>query len=187
MRAFLAIELPDAVREAIESLIQRLRQSHARVRWVKSQNMHLTIRFLGEIEPSGVDGLASCMQQACDTIEPFTLAIKGTGAFPNLRRPAVIWVGAECGQPGLIQCRHAADAAASAIGVSPEKQAFKPHLTLARIPDPREGSRLFDAINAEHAFQGGAFQVDAVALFSSRLLPGGPVYQREHVFPLRRA
>ena len=178
MRAFIAIELSDAVRQALSSLVLRLRESRARVSWVRVENIHLTLRFLGEVDEPHIERLAGILRDAYKGIVPFTLSVRGTGAFPNLRKPSVIWVGAGPVEGPLGEVQLAAESAARAIGLPPEEKAFHPHLTLARIRDARGAGPLVARLEEERDFEGGEIPVNRVSLFSSELAPGGPVYTR---------
>ena len=194
LRTFIAIELPEPVKEALHGLNGRLRDSGARATWVKPENMHLTLRFLGEVEAERVEKLAAILTDACQGKPPFTLAVRGIGAFPNPRKPEVIWAGAEPLEGPLAEVRIAAENAARAIGLPPDDKAFRAHLTLARLRDRRAakalevggwtvGSRLREYLERERDFAAGEFTVRSVSLFSSELTPHGPVYRRLEEFP----
>jgi len=182
MRTFIAIELPEPILAAIAMLSDRLRASHARVTWVKPENMHLTLRFLGEIDDENIRRLNTILSDAYRCMIPFTLSVRGAGAFPNMRRPNVIWVGVESPGQSIEMAHLAAESAARAIGLPPEERAFHPHLTLVRIKDPREAPPIIDCLDRENDFNAGDFTVKSVSLFSSRLTPHGPVYQRLQEF-----
>jgi len=201
MRSFVAVELPEPILEAVGQLSGRLRASGARVTWVKPENMHLTLRFLGEVDEDNINRLKTILSDSYRGMSPFTLSVRGVSAFPNMRRPSVVWVGAvearearsqvELGnEPALgneraeaIETAYlAAESAARAIGLPPEEKAFHPHLTLARIKDAREAPPLVACLERERDFCAGDFTVRSVSLFSSRLTPHGPVYQRLEEF-----
>ena len=184
MRVFIAIELPESVRSRIAALVGRLRESGARVSWVRPENMHLTLRFLGEADPEPVERLEHILSDAYKATPAFALQVQGTGAFPNTRKPSVIWVGVGPLEGPLMQVQDAAEAAARAIGLPPEKKAFHAHITLARIRNARAARPLMERFEEERDFDAGEFSVASVSLFSSQLTPKGPIYARleEYVF-----
>ncbi len=186
MRAFIAIELPDSVRVPLGELVSRLKKTGVRASWVCSDRMHLTLRFLGDVTEGHVAALSESMSEACHDASAFSLACEVLGAFPNLRKPGVVWAGIAPLEPDLARIQSAADHSAVACGLSPETKRFHPHITLARIKDPRNASALARAVELEGDFAAGAFAVPHVSLFSSELTPRGPVYTRIREFPLKR-
>ena len=178
MRTFIAIELPEEVKENICNLRDRLRKTDVRVSWITPEKMHLTLRFLGEISEEQVDKIVTLLVDNYKGINPFSLKVKGTGAFPSLRKPNVIWAGIKEFEEGLTRCHAIAENSAIAIGLKREKRHFNPHLTIARIRDLRNVGKLINLVKKEKDFDGGAFSVDSVALFSSKLTRKGPIYTR---------
>jgi 2'-5' RNA ligase len=183
MRTFIAIELPQAIQDALRALTVRLQPSGGRVSWMHAENIHLTLRFLGEVDAEHVEGLAAILSDAYRGVTPFPLRVRGVGAFPNWRKPNVLWVGTEPLEGGLELVQTAAESAARAIGLPPESKPFHPHLTLVRVKDARTVGPLVESLQAEANFDAGEFQASGVTLFSSELRPKGPVYQRLREFP----
>lgn len=178
VRSFIAIEIPQAAKELLAALSGRLRVPEVRATWVKPENMHLTLRFLGHIEPGRLETLAAELKIAYQGREPFELHIRETGAFPNTRKPSVIWAGLEPLEGPLAEVQAIAGRAACDIGLPPDKKTFRAHLTLARIRNARTAQPLMARLEQERDFDGGGFSVCAVSLFASKLTPQGPVYQR---------
>jgi len=183
VRSFIAIELPEAVRESLSRLSARLRESGVNASWVRPSNIHLTLRFLGEVDEEGLDRLTRILTEHYASVSPFPLSVRGTGAFPNLRRPSVIWAGVEPAEGALTEVQATAEAAAQAIGLPEESKSFHPHLTLARIRVPRGIEPLLARLQDEKDFSGGDFTANAVSLFSSELTPRGPIYRCLKEFP----
>ena len=186
MRAFIAIELPESIRTRLGDLSARLRKYTGKASWVRPDRLHLTLRFLGEISGEQVKTLSENMTQTCGEVDAFTLTCEELGAFPNLRRPSVIWAGIGPLEPDLARVQAASEAGARAAGLPAEPKRFHPHITLARIKDPRNASPLVDAVDSAGTFHAGAFTVSHVALFSSELTPRGPIYTRIREFPMKR-
>lgn len=178
MRCFIAIELPDPVHEALEAVKSRLRAAGVKASWVRPGNVHLTLRFLGEIDESQAARIAVTLEEDYEASRPFRLRVEGLGAFPNPRRPSVVWAGCGPLDSGLAEAQRKAEAAARAIGLDPEQKAFRPHLTLGRIRDRRAAGPVAEALVHERDFDGGEFEVSGVALFESRLSPAGAEYTR---------
>lgn len=187
MRTFIAIELPDDIRSALDTLTVRLRASRIRASWVRAENIHLTLRFLGEISVDHVQRLSGILASAYKDTVPFFLIVRGTGAFPNVRNPNIVWAGVEPAEGPLEKVQAAAETAALSIGCKAERRSFHPHLTLARIKDPAEGRKLLPYLAEERNWSAGAFQAAGVSLFSSQLTPHGAMYTRLAHFPFEGA
>lgn len=178
IRAFLAVEPSDAVRQAIGRLLHRLKDLPGRVSWVRPENVHLTLRFLGDVDRLFVHTYIERIAPDIAEFIPFTARIRGLGAFPNPRRPSVIWVGLETDGDALHRLQQVAENAARSLGLEPEMRRFVPHLTLGRIRRAVPGLDLRDVVLKEQGFDGGAFEIGSVALFSSELSPQGARHTR---------
>jgi 2'-5' RNA ligase len=185
VRTFIAIELPAPVKERLGALVDSLRNSGARITWVKPEAMHLTLRFLGDVDSEPLERLCEDLRTSLADASRFELAVHGLGAFPNLRRPSVLWSGIVPQGDELFRVQAATEQAARGIGLLPETKAFHPHVTLARIKDPTEAGKIMPQWNPERAFEGGTFAADGVMLFSSTLTPRGPEYRLVQEFSLR--
>jgi 2'-5' RNA ligase len=175
-RTFIAVELCEAVRRGAASLQDGLRAAGARLRWVHPDNLHFTLRFLGELPPAQVARAVVATRAAVGTLAPFSLTIGGLGAFPSLERPQVVWVGVTAGAEGLEALALALNAALARERFPAEDRPFRPHLTLGRARDER---RWGDLVRALHRYRDavlGEERVEAVTVMESRLTPDGPVY-----------
>ncbi len=182
MRCFLAIELPSEVIRHLSQLSANLRHCAVKASWVRPEHMHLTLRFLGDITDDQAEGITKFLHQSLEGARPFPLLTQAVGAFPNVRRPSVMWagVGPLTGPLETVQahCEHAAQHA----GLAPDPKPFHPHITLARIKDHRPPVDLTQAIERERTFTAGEFTVRGVSLFSSELTPRGPNHARLEEF-----
>lgn len=177
LRTFVAVELPAEVKEQLWALAGRLRGPGLRASWVSPDNMHLTLRFLGNVDAEGRSRLIDLLADAYGSVRAFPLRIEGVGVFPpNSRRPNVIWAGVAPLDGPLQAIQAAAEQAARAIGLPPEERPFKPHLTVARIKEIEQIDGLMERLAAEREFQGGEFAVHGVSLLSSHLTPKGAVH-----------
>lgn len=177
MRCFIAIELPESVRTGLGELSARLRRSGVRASWVRPENMHVTLRFLGEISEECVEEVVRLLQNSYANASPFQLTLRGTGAFPNVKTPHVIWAGISPND-AILEVQRVAEDVGQRVGCGREKNRFHPHVTLARIKDPRSASGLQRYLAAEKDWEGGEVGVEQVAVFKSELTPAGPIYTR---------
>ena len=184
MRCFVAIELSGEVRGACGALIAELRPETPKVRWVPPENIHLTLRFLGDIEDSVGERVMERVAAAAADLSPMTLTARGLGCFPNPRKPSVVWLGVHTAGDGLARLQQAAEEAAREAGLAAEKRAFKPHLTLGRIRQPGRPVPMADLAKQYEEYEAGAWTVRDVALFASELHPAGARYHRVAAVPL---
>lgn len=178
-RLFIALPLPDAVR----ALVASLRERQFALRWTPVEQLHLTLRFIGDVEIGALERLTDQLSRV--RVEPFLLPLEGAGAFPAKGPPRVLWVGVGSGHPRLHQLRQRVDDALLAAGLEVDLRTFHPHVTLARC---REGDEP-DATRwlRRHAeFAGPVFQVEAFDLFSSELHSDGAVQHLRQRFPLHK-
>lgn len=187
MRAFIAIELPDTVRRQLSEIVAQLRKTGVKATWVQPDRMHLTLRFLGDVQKEQIDIIADAVRQPLSLHDAFSLVSDGLGAFPNLRRPSVIWATIAPLDPNLARVQQFAETAARSAGLAAETKAYHPHITLARVRNPAAARALGAAVESYPAFRTDAFDVSHVSLFLSELTPRGPVYTRIHEFPMKRS
>ena len=181
IRSFIAIPLPADVHHSLENFSRKmgLVDRSNGLRPVKPENIHITLKFLGDITQQQVKDLSACLDQSVDALVPFNVEIRGVGAFPGRQKsPRVIWVGASPSAP-LQQVYKTIDSATQRIGFPSENRPFSPHLTLARVslPGGSASQRVIESLmklTSEPFF--GQFQVNKVVLFKSLLQPGGPIY-----------
>ncbi len=198
IRSFIALPLPQVIQAALGEVAQRLAAQSQGVKWVKPENIHLTLRFLGDTDPEQVPALAAGLDEIAAQHAPFPLRLGETGAFPNRRspsrvasaaarvqlkgnlraldrpRPRVLWVGLEEEGQQLHHLRQAVEDLALSLGWERNPQQFKPHLTLGRV---REGGGVPREVPAVPSLE---FQADRIELIESRLKPEGPEYLTLH-------
>lgn len=185
MRCFLAIELSEEAHSALAGLRDRLRRTGANASWPQPANLHLTLRFLGEIDGDQVTSIRTILRESLSGLCAPEVVVRGTGAFPNLRKPSVVWVGIESPGSVLAAVQNACEEGARAVGLDAETKAFHPHVTLARLREPYRIGGLVRALEAESGFFGGEFTASSVTLFSSALTPRGAIYAPLEGFPLQ--
>lgn len=174
MRLFAALPIPEPARSEMTGLLQHLRAGDWPVRWVHEDNVHLTLKFFGEVPPDRLDVIAEALQLAVPGTGPLALSLAEPGVFPNLRRPRVVWVGVTA-PPALELLQDRLERRAEAIGFAPEGTPYHAHLTLGRV---REGHRL--PPRALEQLQDGyhpvAFVVEQLVLYESAAGRGAPRY-----------
>jgi RNA 2',3'-cyclic 3'-phosphodiesterase len=179
IRAFIAVELPEIFQQKLARTIEDLKIRKAvPIRWVKSNNIHLTIKFLGDSTPDQIQKVESLLQKIGQQYEPFFLEIAGLGAFPNFHRARVVWVGIKA-RPNLANMAKEIDQAASQFGFPLENRPFSPHLTLGRVAEyctPDQSRKLGEILASFHPVEFGETQAESLTLFKSELQPGGSVY-----------
>lgn len=141
MRTFVALNLPPKERERIHRALGRLRDSGFPVRWVEAENLHVTLKFLGEVRPEVLPRVEEALEKVAEGTPPLVLHLEGFGAFPTVRRPRVIWMGVEA-TPVLRCLKQDLEWALADLGFETETRAFHPHLTLGRA-DPGDGAGAF--------------------------------------------
>jgi 2'-5' RNA ligase len=178
VRTFVAVSISDAVRDRAAELIERLQAAPADVKWVEPANMHLTLKFLGEVPLNEIPRVCERVALGAAEIEPFELQLRGAGAFPNLRRPRTIWLGAGEGEQPMRRLARAVEARLTKLGFRKENRRFSAHLTLGRVRRSGPGLEELGRAVAEAAdFSGGTMAVDEVRVYSSRLASAGPTYE----------
>lgn len=180
LRAFIALSVPPEAQRALEPAVQHLSAvAPGAVRWAALDGLHLTLKFLGNVDAGRVDGIAQGMRLACRDLAPFELALSDLGVFPNAGRPRVVWAGVRGDLGPLGELQAGIETAMASLGFVPEKRQFAPHLTLGRVR-----ARVADS---QRRLLGGAVSgceiealqpwlVEAALLVRSELGPGGATY-----------
>ena len=182
VRAFIAIEASGGVASRAASLIERLRAAEAKVNWVAPENMHWTVKFLGDVELTQTAAICQRMAAVAETKAPIPVEVAGVGAFPNRERPRTVWLGTAGDVSAFAALASAIETALEPLGFSLERRGFKPHLTLGRVRSARNMDALSQLLTRHSDFEAGSMHAEELVLFSSRLERGGPVYE-----PLGRA
>jgi 2'-5' RNA ligase len=183
MRLFVAVHMPDGVRERLAAAQERLRAVRADVSWVRPGNIHLTLKFLGEVGPEKLDDIRAALRPPAAQSTPFEAVVAGVGSFGG-RVPRVLWAGVAEGAEALAALAGRVDGALSGIGFARETRPFAPHLTLGRVRSPRNAAELAAAVRAESRTEFGAMGVTAFSLMDIRLDPTGSIYTAREAFPL---
>ena len=189
LRTFLAIDLPSSLHLAIGQKQNQLKSVLPGINWVKSENLHITLKFLGDTPESQIDDLRQVVEQAVKRTLSFVLTLRGFGAFPDKGAPRTLWTGIESEENVLEHLAVQVEAAVVPLGFPEEGKPFRPHLTLARIKkDHRElGQAIEKAGVLADPFIFGRLLVEQVTLFQSDLRPTGSVYTKLWAVPLAKS
>ncbi len=181
VRAFIAIELDQQTIDALAGLqLQLKREPGAQlVKWVAPAGIHLTLKFLGEIDRTLIPRLVAVLRDSIAGEHAFALTVSGLGAFPSLQRPNVIWAGLSGPTDAAARIARRLEDGCAALGIPREERPFSPHLTLGRVqreaaPDARR--QIGDSVRRQRVGEIGLLPVDAVYLMRSELRPAGAVY-----------
>lgn len=176
LRSFLAIELPRTILNKIEEVQEDLKLSHADIRWVNPEKIHLTLKFFGNVEESRIEPIVRSIEGPIRTSSPFPLMVRGMGAFPHLKNPRVIWIGLVDGGEKLTLLQKQLENQFEKFGFLTEDRPFHPHLTLGRVKSSRGKEELVKRMEKHKEEEFGDFQVERLVLFKSDLRPTGPIY-----------
>lgn len=187
IRAFIAIDLPSHIQQQLNEVLEQLRRPEtSAVRWVPAQNIHLTLKFLGDVSPANLEYLKKILQSEVSRHRPFDIRVGGLGAFPSVRRPRVVWIGVEA-PPALQALQRGVETETVRLGYAVEERPFSPHLTLGRVAHnatPDEVRKIADVLVGIKVGELGTARIDHVRLFRSDLQPGGAIYTPLFTTPL---
>lgn len=188
LRTFIALDISPDIQQAIQHHVDTLRKAVGdSIRWVPVKNIHLTLKFLGDVSPADVDALTRMLRTEADACPSFDFTVGGLGSFPSPRRARVLWVGIQA--PAELEAlQRGIESAAVRLGFESDPRLFSPHLTLGRVRDRIAASdqqRIQKTLEESKIDSLGTARVDSVHLYKSDLKPGGPVYTKLFSAPLK--
>lgn len=175
IRTFIAVDVDSSVRRKAAELTSRLRAAEGKITWVAPQQMHLTVKFLGEVPDTKLPKVCSAVEAACRTLAPFAIECRGAGAFPDRDRPRTLWIGVTEGVAELRALHDALEDQLAPFGFPKEGRGFKPHLTIGRVRQP--GAGLAELLAANEAFVAGGCEIGEAVVYASFLDRAGPTYE----------
>jgi 2'-5' RNA ligase len=194
IRIFIAIELTSEIREESAAVQDKLKKCRADVRWVETNNLHLTLKFLGYISASQLNNVFKATGKTVERISPFPLSFSGLGAFPELDSPRVIWAGVKEGEEILSRINRNFEGILKRNGFPPvcrsgtgraEKREYHPHLTLGRVKSSKNKTGLIESVKLEMGCSLGSMEVQKVTVLQSLLKAEGPEYKPLHVSEIK--
>ena len=186
MRCFIAIELSQETTDVLRRIQDELKQSIHGVKWVKPDNIHLTLKFIGDVEKETLEQIKDIMTQAASQTEPFKIKLSSAGAFPTPERPRVIWIGIEEGKKESADITGSIEEKLIPLGIEKEDRAFHPHLTLARVKFLKDKSSVKNALTSLKVPQ-IEMTAEKITLFQSTLSREGAIYSVLHESDLKKA
>lgn len=177
-RTFVAVEIDQHTAARAAAVIDRLRAAGADVTWVAPRNLHLTLKFLGDVRNELLPAVIESLRGAARRVPPFTLEIHGVGAFPQLDRPRTIWLGARQGGEQMRLLAEAIERSLEPLGFAPEARGYTAHLTIGRVRRPTAALRSLSELMRRQSDQAvGEIAVEQIVAMASTLTPRGPIYE----------
>lgn len=176
MRTFIAIELGKEIKDKLSQIQEELKSAQGDISWVRPENIHLTLKFLGELEEAKIPEILHCLKELASKITPFIIRISGTGAFPGLKSPRVVWVGVKEDTGELARLAKTIENDLAKLGFPKENREFSSHLTLGRLRSGRNKDRLIQKLEKIKVLE-LTQRISSITLFKSLLQPTGAIYQ----------
>lgn len=178
-RIFVAVDISDKARRKTAAYIESLRREfpNLRVGWEKPEKLHLTMKFLGDTDENQLEKLKRIAQNIAGEIPKFNLRIAETGVFPSPRNARVLWIDVKDEKGSLAEINRILEAEGERIGFPRETRNFKPHLTIARLKEPRKSVELTER-HLRNEIEPAEFEVAEIVIYESRLQPAGSIYQK---------
>lgn len=183
IRTFVCIDIPESIKERIEKLQRDLRRIDAQISWVKPANIHLTLKFLGDVSQAKIPAINAAITDVAKVCNPFQITVGATGCFPSPRKPSILWVGLSQSSDELPSLHKAIEDGLARQGFAREGKKFTPHLTIARIRNPRNADQVADAF-LTGGFANEDFRAKEIIVMRSQLSPQGSIYTPLAVIPL---
>jgi 2'-5' RNA ligase len=189
IRSFIAVELPKPIQQQLEGIIKQLKCPHTNaLRWVPANNIHLTIKFLGDVSPNNMAMLMDMLKSEVSRQPAFSITVGGLGAYPTPKRPRVVWIGIDAPQK-LAELVHLVESETNKLGYANEDRPFSPHLTLGRVSQnatPEQVHQIAEVLAGFNVGELGKAEVNEVVLFKSELRPSGAEYSPLLRVPLQK-
>lgn len=187
MRAFIAVELPDEIRAALAALQRQVAETRADVKWTEEANLHVTMRFLGEITDLQRQGIEEKLRSVASHHDVTAVQLTSVWAFPSVTSPRVLWVGIGEGKEALTNMAEEIEQGVVALGLPNVDHPFAAHITLGRVRSPRYRVQLVTALQHPTWTPPPQFTATHLTLFQSTLTPSGPIYSLLSKFPFSAA
>jgi len=184
VRTFIAIVLDNSLHPTMSRIIEKLSSSNAKVKWVEPENVHLTLKFLGNVEEERLPEVFEACERAVKDMRAIDLEMKALGCFPDVKSPRIVWLGIERGAEGVRKLQERVESELRAVGFPKEEKTFKAHLTIGRVKGKQGLSRLCRLLEEEKNFFVGSMRCEKISVMKSKTLPAGPVYSELKAIPL---
>ncbi len=185
MRLFVAHEIDEAIRNRLAETIKEAGARIDGMKWVAPENIHITLRFLGEVEDPSVERIVDALEGTLSDADAFAVSVRGLGAFPPRGSPQVLWAGVTDGAENLVSLNDAVESALEPVGFEREKRRFSPHATLGRARRKSRPRGLRELIAGQEATEFGTQEAAKITLMQSTLTPAGPIYAPVRTWTLK--
>jgi len=185
IRTFIAVEIPDEVQTKLVEIQKELSNFVGRVSWVKRGNIHLTLKFLGDVQVGKIEAIKSSLEKVAESHSPFKMSFGRVGTFPNFNRPRVIWLGIKVGAEESIKLAESVEHALGSLGFPRERKKLRPHLTLARIRRRMNLESVSRNFSKYDSLGMQPIKIDGFTLMQSQLHPKGSIYTPLAEFTLK--
>ncbi len=175
VRSFIALELSEEVKKQLSELLEKLQRTNAAVKWVEPENLHLTLKFLGEVPQEKIEQVKSALSEIALSVSPFSFTVRGVGGFPSLSRPRVLWIGVE-ETPELMRLQKTVEQEMEKLGFPPEERPYHPHITIGRVKSMTGMEKVRAILTEKAKLVFGVVLVNHLILFRSDLSKEGPTY-----------
>jgi 2'-5' RNA ligase len=177
LRTFIGVDLGKSIRDRAVALQETLARTGTDVKWVESENLHVTLLFLGEVDNREIPSVCRVVAEQTERHPAFTMSIQSVGCFPNPRRPRILWIGVGQGTQELCGLHDSLEPPLLELGCyRREERQYTPHITLGRVKSERSSALLATALAKQAGWQGGEVEVGEILVMSSELTSKGPVY-----------
>jgi 2'-5' RNA ligase len=184
VRTFIAINLDGSLHKTLGEVMDKFASSKASVKWVTPQNVHVTLKFLGNVEEARLPEVFAACERAAVGFKPIELEVRAVGCFPNMNRPRVVWLGMEKGDDAVKELQHKVESELELIGFPREEREFRTHLTIGRVKGGQGISRLCRLLEEERNVFIGSMRAEKISVMKSKTLPSGPIYTELKAIPL---
>lgn len=172
MRVFLAFDIPDDIKNQINEILKEKRKQISGVKWVERENLHITCKFLGEINNHQLEEIKKFLSQSFNKNENVKISLKGFGAFPNFKKPRVLWIGVEGEKEKLVNVWKKVQEITTKLKIGEPERDYTPHLTLGRVKIPTEINPDFISYSSREIL------ISSITIYQSTLTPQGPIYTK---------
>jgi 2'-5' RNA ligase len=180
LRTFIAIPLSSEIQQFLSQVQDHLKKLDCNIKWVNPENIHLTLKFLGDVKPKKIDAIKQTLEELAKNMRPINIELTQIGAFPNAKNPHVLWIGIKDDEHQIARFASSVEDNFGKIGFKKEKKPFSPHITLGRIRSPKNIQLLSEAIS-NYALPVDLKQIaQNITLYKSTLTPAGPIYEPLH-------
>ncbi|MEE4312057.1 MAG: RNA 2',3'-cyclic phosphodiesterase [candidate division KSB1 bacterium] len=181
IRTFIAIEIPPHIKKEISEFQRHLMVRDTRISWPKPDNIHITLKFVGDVETNAITAITEAVEKGVEQIPPFNVKIVGVGTFPSGRKPRILWIGAKSENSLMVKCADNIDQKLEELGYEKETRPFRAHLTLGRVKSQFKIDEVLDRLNESRDFECDDFLASEIIVVQSTLHASGAIYT-----PLKR-